>query len=136
MSLTAITLRLLRLLTTKGDLLGHTGSAHARLPIGIEGGTLIADPAASTGMRWTENSIVTVDRMLFDVPLNGAVDGDNVEFTLTIPPWPGTVVLHQNGLRKYQPDDYVVNTNEITFTVAPSPGDRLSADYIAEALPL
>lgn len=45
------------LLTTKGDLLSHTGSAYARVPItGSDGDTLVKDAASSAGMKWATSS--------------------------------------------------------------------------------
>jgi hypothetical protein len=40
------------ILTTKGDLLVHTGSALARLGVGTNGQVLIADSGQTNGMRW------------------------------------------------------------------------------------
>ena len=39
-------------LTTKGDLYTRTSSADARLPIGANGTTLVADSAEATGLKW------------------------------------------------------------------------------------
>jgi hypothetical protein len=38
--------------TTKGDLLVHTGSAHARVGVGTNGHALIADSAETAGVKW------------------------------------------------------------------------------------
>lgn len=38
--------------TTKGDLLVHTGSAHARLAVGTNGHALVADSAEANGVKW------------------------------------------------------------------------------------
>ena len=38
--------------TTKGDLLLHTGSAHARVGVGTNGHALIADSAETAGVKW------------------------------------------------------------------------------------
>lgn len=38
--------------TTKGDLLLHTGSAHARLGVGTNGQALVADSTQTTGVKW------------------------------------------------------------------------------------
>lgn len=38
--------------TTKGDLLVHTGSAHARLGVGTNNHVLTADSAETNGMKW------------------------------------------------------------------------------------
>lgn len=39
-------------LTTKGDLLGYTGSAYQRFPIGTDGYVLKADSSQAVGWRW------------------------------------------------------------------------------------
>ena len=39
-------------LTTKGDLYTRTSSADARLPVGTNGYTLVADSAEATGLKW------------------------------------------------------------------------------------
>ena len=39
-------------LTTKGDLYTRTSSADARLPVGTNGYTLVADSAQATGLKW------------------------------------------------------------------------------------
>lgn len=39
-------------LTTKGDLLGHTGAALTRLAVGTYGQVLLADSSASSGLAW------------------------------------------------------------------------------------
>lgn len=39
-------------LTTKGDLLAHTGSAHARVPVGTNGHVVTADSAEANGVKW------------------------------------------------------------------------------------
>jgi hypothetical protein len=38
--------------TTKGDLLLHTGSAHARLGVGTDDYVLVADSGETTGVKW------------------------------------------------------------------------------------
>lgn len=44
------------ILTSKGDLLTHTGTALARLPIGANATFLMADTAATTGNKWVAMS--------------------------------------------------------------------------------
>lgn len=39
-------------LTTKGDVLAHTGSAHTRVGVGTNGQVLIADSAQASGLKW------------------------------------------------------------------------------------
>lgn len=51
-----VTSALQNVLTTKGDLWTHNGSAYARLPVGSTGKVLTADPATSTGLNWTTPS--------------------------------------------------------------------------------
>jgi hypothetical protein len=45
--------------TTKGDLLLHTGSAHARLGVGTNGHALVADSAETAGVKWAAVGDVT-----------------------------------------------------------------------------
>ena len=46
--------------TTKGDLLLHTGSAHARLGVGTDGQALVADSAEASGVKWAGVGDVTL----------------------------------------------------------------------------
>jgi len=46
--------------TTKGDLLVHTGSLHARLGVGSNGEALVADSAETTGVKWATVGDVTL----------------------------------------------------------------------------
>lgn len=39
-------------LTTRGDLVGHDGSAVVRLPVGADGQSLVADSTQAAGVRW------------------------------------------------------------------------------------
>jgi hypothetical protein len=39
-------------LTTKGDLLTRAAAAYARLPVGTDNQSLVADAAATTGLKW------------------------------------------------------------------------------------
>jgi hypothetical protein len=45
--------------TTKGDLLLHTGSVHARLGVGTNGQALVADSAETAGVKWAAVGDVT-----------------------------------------------------------------------------
>lgn len=40
------------ILTTKGDLLGHSATTSIRLPVGTDGQYLTADPTQASGLRW------------------------------------------------------------------------------------
>jgi len=46
--------------TTKGDLLLHTGSVHARLGVGTNGQALVADSAETSGVKWAAVGDVTL----------------------------------------------------------------------------
>jgi hypothetical protein len=46
--------------TTKGDLLLHTGSAHARLAVGTNDYALVADSGETTGVKWAAVGDVTL----------------------------------------------------------------------------
>lgn len=47
-------------LTTKGDVLVHTGSAHARQGVGTNGHALVADSAQTNGVKWAAVGDVTL----------------------------------------------------------------------------
>lgn len=47
-------------LTTKGDLLVHTGSAHARQAVGSNNAVLVADSAQTNGVAWTTTPTLTL----------------------------------------------------------------------------
>lgn len=42
--------------TTKGDIVGHDGTNHVRVPVGTNGYILSANSAQSTGLEWIENT--------------------------------------------------------------------------------
>lgn len=42
-------------LTTKGDLLTHTGNTNARQPVGLDGQVLVANSSSATGLSWAPN---------------------------------------------------------------------------------
>lgn len=53
--------------TTKGDLVGYTGSATARLPVGSDGQVLSAQSGQSTGLQWVSpltNPMTTLGDMI------------------------------------------------------------------------
>jgi len=52
-------LTLTSLLTTKGDLLARDGSGAVRLPVGTDGQVLVADAAASAGVKWSPSPIAS-----------------------------------------------------------------------------
>lgn len=44
-------------LTTKGDLLSRDGTAHVRIPVGVNGQVLVPDSGEAAGLKWTNFSI-------------------------------------------------------------------------------
>jgi hypothetical protein len=62
-----ISLSHLSALTTKGDLLGHTGAAHARIPVGTDGYVLKARASDPNGVAWEEG---TSAHELLDSPVH------------------------------------------------------------------
>ncbi len=46
--------------TSKGDIAVHTGTTLARLPVGLVGSTLIADPTQTQGIRWGQLQIGSI----------------------------------------------------------------------------
>ena len=46
--------------TSKGDIAVHTGTTLARLPVGLVGSTLIADPTQTQGVRWGQLQIGSI----------------------------------------------------------------------------
>lgn len=45
-------------LTTKGDLMAHDGTAAVRLPVGANGEVLSADSAQASGLKWVAASVL------------------------------------------------------------------------------
>ena len=72
--------------------------------------------------------------------LVGVINGVNLVFTSPTSFQGGTLRLHYNGVRVYEPDDYAASESggpgtgfdTVTFVAgfAPKAGDRLLADYV------
>jgi hypothetical protein len=73
--------------TTKGDLLLHTGSVHARLGVGSNGEALVADSAETTGVKWAAvadlSSSQTLTNKTIDLTDN-TVTGTLAEFNTAV----------------------------------------------------
>lgn len=73
--------------TTKGDLLVHTGSAHARLGVGTNGHALVADSAEANGVKWAAvadlSSSQTLTNKTIDLTDN-TVSGTLAEFNTAV----------------------------------------------------
>jgi len=73
--------------TTKGDLLLHTGSVHARLGVGSNGEALVADSAETTGVKWAAvadlSSSQTLTNKTIDLTDN-TVTGTLAEFNAAV----------------------------------------------------
>jgi hypothetical protein len=73
--------------TTKGDLLLHTGSAHARLGVGTNGHALVADSTETTGVKWAAvadlSSSQTLTNKTIDLTDN-TVTGTLAEFNTAV----------------------------------------------------
>jgi hypothetical protein len=80
--------------TTKGDLLLHTGSAHARLGVGTNGQLLLADSVETAGVKWSasvsdltvNNSVVQGLEESWNVAATAATGTVNFD-TLTSTAW-------------------------------------------------
>ena len=69
--------------TTKGDLIGYTGAASARIPVGSNGKRLVADSAQSTGLAYARNggtlqTLTDAASIAWDMSL-----GDDAKVTIT-----------------------------------------------------
>ena len=73
--------------TTKGDLLLHTGSVHARLGVGSNGEALVADSAETAGVKWAAvadlSSSQTLTNKTIDLTDN-TVTGTFAEFNAAV----------------------------------------------------
>ena len=73
--------------TTKGDLLLHTGSVHARLGVGSNGEALVADSAQTAGVKWAAvadlSSSQTLTNKTIDLTDN-TVTGTLAEFNTAV----------------------------------------------------
>jgi hypothetical protein len=49
------------ILTSKGDVLTHNGSATIRLPVGLDGQTIVADATAPAGIKWADGPPATLE---------------------------------------------------------------------------
>lgn len=63
---------------------------------------------------------------------SGSINGINQNYTLAHTPVVNSDAIYLNGIRQYKGlgNDYTISSNVITFTVAPSTGSVLLADYI------
>jgi hypothetical protein len=63
---------------------------------------------------------------------NGAMNGTNAAFTLSMTPTPATsLLLFRNGLLQKMGVDYTLNGSSVSFLAGsvPQPGDLLQASY-------
>ena len=72
-------------LTTKGDLLVHTGSAHARQGVGANNTLLVADSAQTNGVKWA----ATLSGLTLTSPVISSISNTG---TLTLPTSTDTLV--------------------------------------------
>jgi len=72
-------------LTTKGDLLVHTGSAHARQGVGANNTLLVADSAQTNGVKWAS----TLSGLTLTSPVISSISNTG---TLTLPTSTDTLV--------------------------------------------
>lgn len=87
-------------ITTKGDLISHTGVVPARVAVGANGRRLIADSSQSAGLAWANNggtlqTLTDVANIAWDMSL-----GDDASVTLGGPRTltaPGNEVVGQRG---------------------------------------
>lgn len=130
----AISLAKMGSLTTKGDLLGHSGAAHTRLGVGTDGYVLTADAAETSGIKWAETAALTASNFVFGETPAGTVDGTNATFTLANTPTASTLRVVVNGVRMNVggSNDYTLSTATITFLsgAIPQTGDVILCDYM------
>lgn len=67
----------LGVLTTKGDLVVHNGSALARLPVGTDGYVLEADSGEATGLKWAAQTSPLVSAVYTSADLALSIGGTN-----------------------------------------------------------
>jgi hypothetical protein len=72
-------------LTTKGDLLTHTGSAHARTGVGADNTLLVADSAQTNGIKWS----ATLSGLTLTSPVISTISNTG---TVTLPTSTDTLV--------------------------------------------
>lgn len=72
-------------LTTKGDVLVHTGSAHARQGVGANNTLLVADSAQTNGVKWS----ATLSGLTLTTPVISSISNTG---TLTLPTSTDTLV--------------------------------------------
>lgn len=90
---------------------------------------LIAD---ADGLR-IDLSIATVNRLKVRDPFSGVQDGTNTDFSLSVPLIEGSEQIFYNGMLQYPGagNDYLISGQNITFSVAPTPTDRISINFTA-----
>lgn len=82
-------------LTTKGDLYTRTSSADARLAVGTNGQTLVADSAEATGLKWVAASS---GAMTLIIPTSTANSGGSVSTSGGAVTYSGTTSVSVNGV--------------------------------------
>lgn len=82
-------------LTTKGDLMGYTGSALLRVPVGVTGQVPTADPVSDWGWSWKNGGLAYFIETLYATGTNAT---DNVDLlTLNVPSTNGWIGLKPKG---------------------------------------
>jgi hypothetical protein len=97
-------------LTTKGDLLGRSSSAAARLGVGANGTVLTADSAETTGLKWATpaagGKVLQVVNATYSVQVaSSSATYAATGLTATITPTSSSskilITVHQTGIGKY-----------------------------------
>lgn len=128
-------------LTTKGDLLGRTSSAIARLGVGTNGQVLTADSTASVGIAWatpytaslTFNAQTGTTYTLVSGDVNKLVTLSNASaVTVTVPN--GVFTTGQQINLQALGTGQVTVASDGTTTITSTPGLKIRAQYSAATL--
>ncbi|MFW6272166.1 MAG: hypothetical protein ACOC2U_00085 [bacterium] len=84
--------------------------------------------------QYGDHLLVDYDNTAIDLVYNeapiGIIDGSNKEFNLAnIPASNNAEVIYINGIRIKPDEDYTIDGNTITFTLAPEVGDKILVNY-------
>lgn len=86
----------------------------------------------TTALVWTQptSGMLTSGNFVFNETPSGTINGSNTFFTIANTPIAGKVAVYLNGMLMDESDDYTISGSTITFSVAPTAGDKVRVTYI------
>lgn len=86
--------------------------------------SIIAGPASST-LRIPYSPVVTIVSVAYKKTMRSIGDGTSNQFTLTLTPMSGTLVIYLDGVLQVEDTDYTLSGTAVTFTNPPDDGSEI-----------